>query len=122
MPNGSVETGPAFAAREDAWREGLASMARAGAPLILDEIFLSGAMGQASMRRLPRGVRVVWVGVHCDSDVAADREMQRPDRMSGMARAQADAVHVGMVYDVEVDTTAMSPEACARVIAARIEV
>lgn len=119
-PDGAVETGPGFRAREDAWREGLAAMARAGAPLIFDEVFLSGAAAQRAMRATLRGLRVLWVGVHCDAAVAADREAQRPDRIPGMARAQADRVHVGMSYDIEVDTTAMSPEACARLVAAHV--
>jgi chloramphenicol 3-O phosphotransferase len=34
-----------------------------------------------------------------------------------MARAQAETVHVGMTYDVEVDTTHAELLACARIIA-----
>ncbi len=120
MPNGAVEIGPEFKAREDAWREGLAAIARAGAPLILDEVFLAGAEAQTAMRGNLQGLRVLWVGVHCDATVAADREAQRPDRIPWMARAQAERVHVGMSYDIEVDTTAMSSKACARLIAAHM--
>ncbi len=67
-----------------------------------------------------RGLRVLWVGVHCDPAVAAAREAQRPDRIPGMARTQAQRVHTDMSYDIEVDTTDMSPEACARVVAAHV--
>ena len=49
--------------------------------------------------------------------VAADREAARPDRIPGMAVAQAEAVHVDVVYDVEVDTTDCSVMDCARWIA-----
>ena len=121
LPNGAVETGPMFKSRERAWYQGLAAMARGGAPLILDEVFLSGGIAaQASMRAALRGVEVLWVGIRCDAAVAAARETRRPDRIGGMARRQAQSVHVGMSYDVEVDTTELSPEECARVIAAHL--
>lgn len=110
-----------FKSREHAWYQGLAAMARGGAPLILDEVFLSGGTAaQASMRAALRGVEVLWVGIRCDAAVAAARETRRPDRIAGMARRQAQSVHVGMSYDVEVDTTELSPEECARVIAAHL--
>jgi chloramphenicol 3-O phosphotransferase len=37
-----------------------------------------------------------------------------------MAAAQAQMVHVGMRYDLEVDTTETSPRDCAERIAARV--
>jgi len=60
---------------------------------------------------------VLWVGIRCNPAVAAARELQRPDRIPGMARKQVHSVHAGTRYDVEVDTTESSPDACARVIA-----
>lgn len=118
--NGDVETGTKFMVRESAWRIGLAAMARAGALLILDEVFLAGGATQTTMRATMEGLNVLWVGVHCDPDVAAGREAQRPDRIPGMARTQAQQVHIDMRYDIEVDTTERPPEACARVIAGHV--
>jgi chloramphenicol 3-O phosphotransferase len=37
-----------------------------------------------------------------------------------MAETQAELVHLGVVYDVEVDTTHTESLECARVIAARV--
>jgi chloramphenicol 3-O phosphotransferase len=62
-------------------------------------------------------VDLVWVGVRCDPDVAASREVRRVDRGDGMARQQALSVHSGTTYDVEVDTTHRSTEECAKDIA-----
>ncbi len=45
-PDGSVSIGSEFRELEDAWTEGVAAMARAGARIIVDEVFLSGAAGQ----------------------------------------------------------------------------
>jgi len=63
---------------------------------------------------------VLWVGVRCDSSVAAGREIARGDRNTGMAASQAGIVHQGVVYDVEVDTTRTESLDCARVIAALV--
>jgi len=60
---------------------------------------------------------VLWVGVRCDGVVAAGRETARGDRVAGTAEAQAELVHRGVVYDVEVDTGVNEALACAREIA-----
>ena len=52
--------------------------------------------------------------------VAAGREVARGDRVTGMAASQAELVHRGMVYDLEVDTTHAEAMECARTIAARL--
>ncbi|WP_198414189.1 phosphotransferase-like protein [Micromonospora phaseoli] len=52
--------------------------------------------------------------------VAAGREIARGDRVRGMAAVQADLVHQGVVYDVEVDTTHTESIVCATTIAARL--
>jgi chloramphenicol 3-O phosphotransferase len=112
-----VTVKPAFRAVQDIWYQGLAAMASRGAFLILDEVFLAGGAGQQRLRALLGGLDVLWAGVHCDPLVAARREAARPERVRGMARTQAVAVHAGVVYNVEVDTTSCSAVACARRIA-----
>jgi chloramphenicol 3-O phosphotransferase len=116
-PDGTVTVKPEFRAIEEIWYEGLAAMASRGALLVLDEVFLAGGAGQQRLRRLLGDLDVLWAGVHCDPVVAASREAARPDRIPGMAMTQAAAVHAGVVYDVEVDTTDCSAVACARRIA-----
>ncbi len=95
-------------------------MALAGAYMILDEALLSGGAGQERIRSTFSEVKLIWVGVHCNPDVAASREAQRSDRVEGMARQQALSVHAGVVYDVEVDTTYRSTEECARDVAGQL--
>ena len=116
-PDGTVTVKPEFRAVEEIWYRGLAVMASHGASLILDEVFLAGGAGQQRLRALLDGLDVLWAGVHCDPLVAANREALRPERVRGMAMAQAVAVHAGVVYNVEVDTTGCSAIACARRIA-----
>ncbi|WP_311931645.1 chloramphenicol phosphotransferase CPT [Microbispora sp. H11081] len=119
-PDGAVDVGPEFMALQAAWMEGIAATARAGAPVIIDDVFLGGGATQRRWRRALRGLDVLWVGVRCDAAVAAARETAREDRVPGMAEAQAGVVHEGVVYDLEVDTTHTGSPACAKIIAAHV--
>lgn len=119
-PDGTISFTQEYRAVEDAWYVGLAAMARQGARLILDEVLLSGGAGQRRLSDLLARLDVLWVGVHCDPAVAASREAHRTDRVPGMALSQALTVHVGVTYDVEVDTTNRSAAACAASIAEHI--
>jgi chloramphenicol 3-O phosphotransferase len=118
-PDGGVSVGPEFRTLEAAWMEGVAAMARAGARVVLDEVFLGGGMSQRRWQKALGRLGVLWVAVRCDSAVAAGRELARGDRIPGMAVSQAEVVHRGMVYDLEMDTTHTEALACARIIAAR---
>jgi chloramphenicol 3-O phosphotransferase len=118
--DGAVGIGEDFLALEAAWMDGIVTMARAGARIIIDEVFLSGAGSQQRWRKALGELTVLWVGVRCESAVAAAREVARGDRIQGMAAAQADVVHEGVFYDLEVDTTHTESLACARTIAAQV--
>ena len=117
-PDGRVVVGDEFARLDRAWGHGVAAMARAGAPVIVDEVLLGGAAGQDRWRAALDGIATLWVGVHCDPAVLAERERTRGDRVVGMAADQLPLVHAGVTYDLEVDTTHQSPEECAgRIVA-----
>ena len=114
--DGSIRVGEVFHQAEVAWYQGVAAMALAGAAVIADEVFLEGATSQDRLAAALHGLSVVWVGVHCDPDVAETRESQRADRIRGQARDQANRVHKGVHYDVVVDTSRTSPSQCAGTI------
>jgi chloramphenicol 3-O phosphotransferase len=118
--DGEVVVGPAFRTLEAAWIDGIAAMARSGARVIVDEVFLGGAASQRRWRKALTGLDVLWVGVRCESAVATGREVARGDRVTGMAALQADLVHRDVVYDLEVDTTHAEAMECARDIASRL--
>jgi chloramphenicol 3-O phosphotransferase len=99
---------------------GIAAMARAGALIIIDDVFLGGAASQERARMHLEGLKVLWAGVRCAPDIAAGREIARGDRVIGMAASQAETVHQGVVYDVEVDTSHTESLDCARAIAAYV--
>lgn len=117
-PDGEVSVGPAFAELDAAWLEGIAAMARAGAHVVVDDVFLGGPHSRSRWSRALAGLDVLWVGVRCAPEAATAREAARGDRVPGMAAKQAAVVHEGVDYDLEVDTTSASAADCARVIAA----
>ncbi|MEU6672263.1 chloramphenicol phosphotransferase CPT [Streptomyces sp. NPDC046727] len=118
--DGAVQVGTDFRALEAAWMEGVAATARAGARVVVDDVFLGGAASQQRWQKALDGLDVLWVGVRCAPEVAAAREIARGDRAQGMASGQADVVHEGVSYDLEVDTTHTESLVCARAIAARV--
>jgi chloramphenicol 3-O phosphotransferase len=118
--DGEVIVEPEFWALEAAWMTGLAAMAGAGARIILDEVLLGGAAGQQRWNAALTGLSVFWVGVRCDEAIAIAREVARGDRIAGMAASQAQRVHQGVVYDLEVDTSHTEALECARIIAASV--
>jgi chloramphenicol 3-O phosphotransferase len=76
-PDGEVVVGPEFRTLEAAWIKGIAAMTRAGARVIVDEVFLGGVASQQRWQRALAGLQVLWVGVRCDGAVAAGREVAR---------------------------------------------
>ncbi|GLW69695.1 hypothetical protein Kpho02_19940 [Kitasatospora phosalacinea] len=115
--DGTVSVGDGFRALEAAWAAGVAATARAGAPVVVDDVFLGGPASQQRWREALAGLGVLWVGVRCDPAEAAARERARGDRTTGMAADQAVRVHRGVHYDLEVDTTRTPPADCARTVA-----
>jgi len=116
-PGGEVVVGPVFRQLEAAWTSGIVAMARGGANIIVDDVFLGGASSQRRWQDALGNLEVLWVGVRCSAEVAAGRELARGDRSVGMAALQADVVHEGVKYDVEVDSTHAEAIDCARTIA-----
>lgn len=117
---GEVTVGDHFREIEAAWMTGIAAIAGAGARIIFDDVFLGGASSQARLRAHLAGLEVLWVGVRCNPAIAAAREIARGDRAGGMAASQAEVVHRGVVYDVEVDTSHAESLDCARAIATHV--
>ena len=99
-------------------RRAVATFAREGGHVIVDDLLLERAFLLDYLEAL-RGLPVIFVGVRCPLAVVGAREAARPGRFPGTAESHFHDVHAHGVYDVEVDTSAMGPRACAlRVIAA----
>jgi chloramphenicol 3-O phosphotransferase len=117
--DGSVHVADAFTVVEDRWMAGIARMAEVGAQLLVEDNLVSGPPAQQRWRDALGDVPTGWVGVRCEPAEAARREHARGDRTVGMAEQQADAVHRGIDYDLEVDSTRRSPAVLADQVVGR---
>lgn len=82
---------------------------------------------QSSAQRLS-GLPVLFVGVRCPIEVIMARRNADPqgafyiagDGVPAPVRRWQEAVHQPGIYDLEVDTSVMTPEQCAKAIAAAL--
>ncbi len=87
------------------------AFAEEGFDLIVDGVLPYGhPEGIADALAIFGRYQLCYVGVHCALEVLEERERKRPDRHPGWARQQYADLHVGAIYDLEIDTTATSAE------------
>ncbi|HSV01831.1 MAG TPA: hypothetical protein VLI41_01380 [Phenylobacterium sp.] len=98
-----------------AWRRMLRTAADEGLKFIVDEVMITEGALDEWIGALA-GLDVFFVGVRCELGEMQRREAARGDRGAGQALWQHARVHVHGPYDLEVDTTATSSEACAEAI------
>lgn len=114
-----IETGPLGEELVSGMHRTVAAIATAGLDVIVDHVLLESAWLD-ECRRLWADLDWWLVGVRCPLAVVEERERDRRDRTLGQAAAQFAVVHDhGVPYDVEVDTSELSPESAAvRIVAA----
>lgn len=95
-------------------RHAIVALAQQGNNLIIDEVLIGNEMQHYTQLLSP--FKVFYVGVFAPLSILEARESQRPDRLRGLARWQYDIVHKDKVYNIEVDTTELSPLDCAELI------
>jgi chloramphenicol 3-O phosphotransferase len=116
-PQVVIKTGPVAARALKGMRHAIAAMAAQGNNLIVDEVmFGHESIERAEYARLLKPFEVFMVGVFASLDILEARELQRGDRMIGLARWQYDRVHKDMKYDLEIDTDNLTPVECAQKI------
>ena len=89
------------------------AIARAGNLVIIDDVLEESPPWIESLLTLFEGLDVIFVGVYCPLEELERREEARGNRKPGQARIQFEQVHAQALYDVEVDTSVLSPDACA---------
>jgi len=87
-------------------------MAQAGNDIVMDHV-LGEQWRLDDLLAVMAGIDVIFVGVHCTAADLRQREFSRRDRELGTAVGQASVVHSHGVYDVEVNTSTASVEACS---------
>jgi chloramphenicol 3-O phosphotransferase len=100
-------------------RRAIAAFAAEGNNVIIDDLLFEPDFLLDYVAALD-GFDVLFVGVRCPLDVVNAREAKRPGRFPGTATSHYDRVHSFCIYDIEVDTGATTPRACAEQIIARL--
>jgi chloramphenicol 3-O phosphotransferase len=95
----------------------IAALARAGNDVIFEHVLLYPGWAD-DLREALAGIAVTYVGIRCPVEMLENRERARADAVVGQARGHSDVVYANMRYDVEVDTSRMSANEAAKVIAA----
>jgi chloramphenicol 3-O phosphotransferase len=101
---GMIVRGEMFMSLYAGFQSAVAALAHSGINVLLDDLTLDGTADQQRWNDALQGLDVLWIGVRCAPAIAAEREAKRQSRLPGIARHQAESVHVGVRYDVEVDT------------------
>jgi len=100
------------------FHKAIASMVATGNCVIVDHVAGDRRSWLHDCVEALEGLQVVFICVNCDLEQLLEREAVRTDRppSPALAKHQHQTIHQFMVYDLEVDTTVLSPEACARQI------
>jgi chloramphenicol 3-O phosphotransferase len=101
---GVITRGLLFMSLYSGYQMAVAALARSGVNGLLDDLTLDGSDDQQRWNDALHGLDVIWVGVRCAPEIAAERAAGRGSRLPGTARHQAESVHEGVRYDFEVDT------------------
>lgn len=100
-------------------RRSILSLAREGLNIIIDDIILDRSFLDDYLEVMA-DEQLYFVGVRCPLEVIEQREAERIGRFPGTAESHFKSCHAHDTYDVEVDTSAATPEACAELIVKRI--
>ena len=90
-------------------------LAKSGLNIIADHVLLEKKW-VTECADLFHDLTAYLVGVRCPLEVLEERERSRKDRTLGQAKAQFIATHKNCTYDLEVDTSILSAEECAKQI------
>jgi chloramphenicol 3-O phosphotransferase len=89
--------------------QALAAFAGSGNDVIIDDVIYDDRVLASAVVAFET-VSVLFVGIRCPVDVAEARERDRADRAPGGARIFAEAVHRHGMYDIEIDSSVMTPD------------
>ncbi|MDM9626606.1 chloramphenicol phosphotransferase [Rhizobium sp. S152] len=122
LPVVAIKNGPLGERLMKGMRHSIRAMAAQGLDLIVDDVLIGADdVGSREYAELLRPFQFYRVGVFASLEVLEERERKRGDRMLGLARWQFDRVHSGMSYDLELDTSNVSPAECANTIKQRFQ-
>ena len=92
--------------------QAIAAFAKSGNNVIVDYIQYEKEWAP-DLRAALAGIETCYVGVKIPLEVLENREKERGTSPNGHARSHYDSVHEGFEYDLAIDTSENTPEACA---------
>jgi len=98
-----IHIGPFGKRMIQAFKDVVVALARSGLNIIIDDVSF-GKDEVDAWRQTLSDFRILWVGVTAPIEIIEAREKERGDRKIGSARWQADKVHVGVHYDIMLNT------------------
>lgn len=104
-----IQMGPFAYEIEKAYREIVLTLSKLGYYLLIDDVCFGKEMVDR-WKNLLKNFKVFYIGVLCPIDEIEKREGMRNDRILGSGRAQSKKVHIGVEYDLTVDTHLESKE------------
>ncbi len=127
IPDRQIQRGvfPDLNAIEAGFTACIAALAIAGNNVIVDDVVCEpfdhpeGQTPITTRELLQQRVRalhsfdILYVKVYCPLPIAEQREQARGNRTIGLASFQYHRMHQDSLYDVEVDTSLHTPDACA---------
>jgi len=116
----NVQAGPVGHRLFSGMHHAIAALSRAGNCVLADHVLVEPRW-VAECAALFAPLPAYLVGLRCPLEVLEERERQRRDRTWGQAREQFEVVHAHVVYDLEVDTSLLSPEECAGQVRTMLE-
>lgn len=99
----------------------IATLSEAGINVLADHVLVEQSWVEHCVRLFSE-LPAYLIGVQCPLEVLEEREKSRKNRTLGQAKLQYPVIHKYLVYDLEVDTSVLSPEECAQAILTRIQV
>ena len=115
-----IRIGPAAFKLLTGMYRAVAALATTGNDVIIDDVVFDSRVLREAVDTL-YSFNVLFVGVRCPLQVAEQREQERGDRNQGLVRAHYDLVHSHGIYDLEVDTSTLTPVEAANQIKNRLQ-
>lgn len=116
----AVQAGTAGRILFSGMHHAIAAAAQAGNNIIADHVLVEKDWVD-ECARLFGGMNAYLIGIRCPLEVLEERERERKDRTLGQARAQFPVIHRHALYDLEVDTSLLTPQQCAQQVIAALQ-
>jgi chloramphenicol 3-O phosphotransferase len=116
----ALQSGPLGLILFSGMHHAIAAAASRGNNVIADHVFVEKAWVD-ECASLFADMNAYLIGLYCPLEVLEQRERDRKDRTLGQAKLQYDVIHKYTKYDLELDTSKLTPDECAEKVIERLK-